>query len=273
MATYAPSRHAADMLTIEDFDTASIHSASPSYVSEVPSEVPSYTSSLPPPYEAEQSTSDTTTSTSTRSAPARRSATTQQRGLPPVPSHPRGLPPLPSTPAPMPSLSAFSIPSWSTFSANPTTRHYHSVAQRRVAAANDRIGSPLHRHLLDRVVEEGDDSRPRSSSGGGGGAGPSSSIRVGGPGSVVRTGWAYAGGRPLEDPSIVGEESARRARDERMRRERNAALVLDDQRWDLYLSQMNQWQARERTWSRITPRMNTEERKSFMRRISGRIFS
>lgn len=88
---------------------------------------------------------------------------------------------------------------------------------------------------------------------------------------------------------MVGEESARRARDERLRRERDEALELENRQWDWYLStlhpychtdlavltavgQMNQWQGRQRGWSRLGHQMGIEERKSFMRRISGRVF-
>jgi hypothetical protein len=35
---------------------------------------------------------------------------------------------------------------------------------------------------------------------------------------------------------------------------------------------MNHWEERERSWSRFRREMDTEERKSFMRRISGRLF-
>lgn len=48
-------------------------------------------------------------------------------------------------------------------------------------------------------------------------------------------GWGPCSGRPLEDPGLVGEESARRAREERIRRERDEALALENRRWDWYL--------------------------------------
>lgn len=70
----------------------------------------------------------------------------------------------------------------------------------------------------------------------------------------------------------MGEEAARRARAERLAREREAALIGESRRWDLYLSQMNNWQERERNWSRFRREMDHDERKGFMRRISGRLF-
>lgn len=185
------------------------------------SEVPSYNSARPPPYTVTDTNASAEPSTTQRPALSR--SGTQQRGLPPVPSGP----------TPIPSLAAFSIPSWPTISSNPTTRHYRSVAQRRVAAATDRIGSPLHRSLLGRVGEENDD-RPRSSGrSGSAGMGASSSSNT----EPSLVGWGPTSGRPLEDPSLVGEEAARRAREERLRRERDEALVLENRRWDWYLSE------------------------------------
>lgn len=134
-------------------------------------------------------------------------------------------------------------------------------------------------------------------------------------------GWGPCSGRPLEDPGLVGEESARRAREERVRREREEALAMENRRWDWYLcksspplpftflcpfplplpripwpishiprgtlaqgtfedeadsqlaAQMNNWPERQRRWPTFARQhMGIEERKSFMRRISGRVF-
>ncbi|PKS09559.1 hypothetical protein jhhlp_004176 [Lomentospora prolificans] len=266
MTALAGPRHpgpGVESLTAEDFETASIRSAAPSYVSEAPS----YHSTIPinetcPPYAVAVAadsphnlaspghSSNRTTSASTPNAQPR-----------------RGLPPVPSTPLPMPGLSAFAIPTWSTFSANPTTRHYHSVAQRRVAAASSRIGSSAHRQLLlDRVAEEVSHETVRPSS-------SSMNRSLSGSGfSASESFQRSSDGRPLEDPTLVGEEAARRARAERLAREREAALVGESRRWDLYLSQMNNWQERERSWSRFRREMDSNERKGFMRRISGRLF-
>lgn len=88
-------------------------------------------------------------------------------------------------------------------SANPTARHYHSVALRRVAAAES-SGASLHglrRMVLERVEEE---EKTRF--------------------------------RPLEDPYLVGEVAARRAREDRLARENgDEILVREDKRWDWWL--------------------------------------
>lgn len=57
--------------------------------------------------------------------------------------------------------------------------------------------------------------------------------------------------RPLEDPELVGEEAADRARRERLRREGDEVLVREDRRWDWLLSQMDDWSAREKSWKRF----------------------
>jgi len=133
--------------------------------------------------------------------------------LPPAsPSDPTpvGLPPIPAAtprlPADLPTpLSAFRIPSWSTVSshANPTARHYHSVASRRAAS----LAAGLKRMVLERIEEE---DRHRA------GSAPARNRR------------------PLEDPFLVGEVAARRAREGRLAREDNG-LAREDRRWDLFL--------------------------------------
>src|SRR5579871_4865035 len=94
--SYTPSRQPLPHFSSVDFETASIRSAAPSYLSEAPT----YHSTIP---------SDS---------------------LPPSSfSHGRR----PSAP---PSLNDFRIPTWSTTRSNPTARHYHSVAHRRATVAS-----------------------------------------------------------------------------------------------------------------------------------------
>jgi len=146
-----------------------------------------------------------------------------------------GLPPIPAAPHlrrpedALPALSAFRIPTWSNVSRNPTARHYHSVALRRAAAATSTTAAPgtaghhptataaaasataayLKRAiLLDRISEDEGERR--------------------------------RGFRPLEDPHLVGEEAARRARAQRIAREGGATesvLIREDQRWSWFLGE------------------------------------
>ncbi|TPX10637.1 uncharacterized protein E0L32_008371 [Thyridium curvatum] len=238
-----------EVLSAEDFETASIRSAAPSYSKShqchIPvekagpprahscaagtSEAPSYHSTathgetIPPysPRAVETSGSATSSSgPSTSSAPptllpphssggpASASASASARGgLPPIP------PLQPRRPADLPNLTAFRIPSWSTMSSNPTARHYQRVAHRRVAAANSQSHlQGIRRMVLDRIDE---DERNRF--------------------------------RPLEDPYLVGEEAARRARQERLARENgDDVLVMEDRCWDGFLAELRGWEERER---------------------------
>ncbi|KAK5656200.1 hypothetical protein OQA88_4961 [Cercophora sp. LCS_1] len=148
---YAPA--VIETISPEDFETASIRSAAPSYTSDAPS----YHSTVPnpepvPPY-----------------SPPERPNTGSTSGLAPLISSdpnsaPRqGLPPVPTGPLPqhtsIPSLSQFRIPSWSTISANPT---YHRVALRRVAAASHESHvNGIRRVMLDRIEEEEQRNRMR----------------------------------------------------------------------------------------------------------------
>ncbi|KAH6674902.1 hypothetical protein B0J14DRAFT_653078 [Halenospora varia] len=91
----------------QDFETASIRSAAPSYISEAPS----YSSRVP-------------TSSSSASSP------TPRTGLPSPYDSPINHPRANSTP----SLEAFRRPTWSRTQNNPAARHYHSIAHRRAAS-------------------------------------------------------------------------------------------------------------------------------------------
>lgn len=205
------ARAAIETISPEDFETASIRSAAPSYISEAPS----YHSVLPhndpaPPYTPPESSASTSRAPVSLLGPELPGGL-QGPGLPPIPSGP-----LPSDP---PTLAQFRIPSWSNTSANPTARQYHSVAMRRAAAASrsSPTGSPantegiVRRMILDRIEDE---ERSRH--------------------------------RPLEDPYLVGEVAAARARQERLARENGEdILTREDRRWDWFLSQMAQAKERE----------------------------
>lgn len=135
--------------------------------------------------------------------PSRDSQTRPTRGLPPVPSGPNPG----SSADSIPSLASFRIPPWSTLNSNPTARHYHNVAHRRASAARSDAAAldSLKRVVLERVEEE---------------------ERV------------QARFRPLEDPYLVGEEAAARARRERLARENGDDILLrEDRRWDFFLSE------------------------------------
>jgi len=142
-----------------------------------------------------------------------------------------GLPPIPrrSEVSSAPSLSQFHIPPWSSISSgNPQVRHYQSVANRRVAAASASSYA----------------ARPSSSSS----STVEGALRVAlGRIQANANANAYSSTssseedddgrlRPLEDPDLVGEEAAARARRERLARKHGEdVLILEDRRWDFWL--------------------------------------
>ncbi|KAI0467462.1 hypothetical protein F4859DRAFT_518157 [Xylaria cf. heliscus] len=243
-------------LTAEDFDTASIRSAAPSYVSEAPSY-----HTLPPNEAVPAYTPRAHTSTTTASS--RASATQRQFSsmLPPTSSSfapGAGLPPLPrrSELSSVPSLSQFHIPSWSSIgNGNPQARLYQSVANRRAAAAS---ASSL--------------AGPSSSS-------SSSAVEGALRAAMSRINAANAAAseeedtrvRPLEDPYLVGEEAAARARHERLARKRGEdVLIREDRRWDWWLAQMRSIEERERDWNSFRANLDRGNRRRRFTRRFGR---
>lgn len=226
-----------ESLSAEDFETASIRSAAPSFVSEVPSyhtiphePSPAYLTreqASPPSYNF-LSHREQISSQSFSSNPGSRPSL-----IPPADSvnEPTiGLPPVPTGPLPssVPQLTAFRLPSWSSLTTNnPNTRQYRNVAQRRAtaAAASSRMDRTASRAArLDRVNESAEAEEQRRH-------------------------------RPLEDPYLVGEVAARKARAQRLARENgDAILEMENHRWDLFLAQMRDYEHRNRrgTFARRT---------------------
>ncbi|KAI3395563.1 hypothetical protein diail_1225 [Diaporthe ilicicola] len=231
--------------TVEDFETASIRSAAPSYISEVPSYHTTVSTTEPiPPYSPPQSSNNNTNTTA-----ASRSTSLLPSHTAHIPSP--GLPPIPparSSSSDLPSLGAFRIPSWSV-STNPM---YQRVATRRAQAAMS-SGEGLVRNaarVLERVNEEG---------------GGSGSVTPGGDGDGGRV-------RPLEDPYLVGEVAAARARRERLARENvDDVLHREDRSWDWFLGQVNEREERStsswRPFRRDTTGMHSGSRVKLARRV------
>ncbi|GAB1311749.1 hypothetical protein MFIFM68171_01959 [Madurella fahalii] len=226
------SRAAIESLGPEDFETASIRSAAPSYTSDAPSyhstapypdPVPPYSPpARPTPASSSAAASGVSSLLDPDPSPSTNGSAPRRYGLPPVPTGPLRQPQL--------SLDQFRIPSWSNVSANPTARQYHNVALRRASAASAATSVDcLMRVMLERIEEE---ERNR--------------VRL------------------LEDPHLVGEEAAARARRERLARESgDDILIREDQRWDWFLAQMKDREERERSWKRY--------RRDFEKRLNSRL--
>ncbi|KAI1123606.1 hypothetical protein F5Y10DRAFT_47545 [Nemania abortiva] len=236
-------------LDAEDFETASIRSAAPSYVSEAPSYHTLPPSEAVPAYTPPATTAATNASTRA-SAPSR-----QGSSMLPPPSESRssftpgtGLPPIPrrSEMLSTPSLSQFHIPSWSSIgSGNPQARHYQSVANRRVAAASAGPSSAVEgalRAALSRIQAANADASEEDG-------------RI----------------RPLEDPYLVGEEAAARARNERLALKHGEdILVLEDRRWDSWLAQMRDVEERSHSWNAFRANIDRGNNRRRLTRRFGR---
>ncbi|KAH8758955.1 hypothetical protein F5883DRAFT_146881 [Diaporthe sp. PMI_573] len=251
MATVDFDTRLINAFSAEDFETSSIRSAAPSYISEAPSyHTTVSTTETIPPYSPPQS-GNANANANTNNTPASRSLLPSHTAHIPSP----GLPPIPparSSAADLPSLGAFRIPSWSV-NTNPM---YQRVATRRAQAAMS-SGEGLVRNaarVLERVNEE-------SGGGGGGGGGGGSS------GSVTPADSSRV--RPLEDPYLVGEVAAARARRERLARENTEDILhREDRRWDWFLGQVNEREERSTSWRPFRrDNMHTGSRMKLARRV------
>jgi len=80
---------------------------------------------------------------------------------------------------------------------------------------------------------------------------------------------------PLEDPALVGEAAAARAKSSRLYRE-NAmrdpleALRYESKGWDFMLGQMKDWDEREQSWNNFRRDLNGGRRMKLARRIGFR---
>ncbi|KAF2403494.1 hypothetical protein EJ06DRAFT_553792 [Trichodelitschia bisporula] len=235
LPVYTPPRNPDD-----PSETASIISSAPSYHSEAPP----YTLHAPllPP---------TTSHNRNRSNPT-------PRGLPSQEFAP-GFTPLRSSPSRDPlALHSYHIPHWTTARSG-HSRQYENVARRRM----ERVGGSAAAELLSGLV-----GGIYGNSGGSLSAtslvqapvveaAPATTARAGsGAGPAVATGGAGAGGvaapavspaaapaSPLEDPALVGEAAAQRARAQRLYREMcmrdpDTAMYYESQGWDFMMGQM-----------------------------------
>lgn len=223
----------------EDFETASIRSAAPSYISEVPSyhTLPYNHDEVVPPYSppAPRAANLVTSASAPLFAPGRQRATTSRQQT-------IGLPPLPPAPTQSSvSMQSFRLPTWSARNA-PAARHYRNVAERRITSGRYAGSSePMARQSSnDRILETHSDNEPET--------------------------------RPLEDPYLVGEVAAAQARRGRLLRETGEdILVREDKQWDWLLAQMRSWDERERSWARYRRDLESNQRKKLLRRIGGRL--
>lgn len=74
--------------------------------------------------------------------------------------------------------------------------------------------------------------------------------------------------RTSEDPKLVGEEAAEKNRLERERRENGWGVLEDeDKRWDWLVSQMSDWEARDKSWAKFRKEVEGGKRHKLARRF------
>ncbi|KAE9365294.1 hypothetical protein N431DRAFT_387411 [Stipitochalara longipes BDJ] len=207
-------------LTPQDFETASIRSAAPSYISEAPT----YTSLLP--------SSSSTSSPRPRGLPSPYGTTSSLRN-PNI--HANSIP----------SLDAYRISGFPrTHPSNPTARHYHSVASRRASALTIQEQSTLLAAALNG--EDGIERMKRR----------------------MESEEREREMRTNEDPELVGEEAAKRNREDRERRENGwGVLEKEDKRWDWLLAQMSDWEERDKSWKKFRQELEGGKRAKLAKRL------
>jgi hypothetical protein len=211
----------------------SITSAAPSYHSDVPDY------EQPAPVQAQRSQPQVSQLASGRLRGPQQEQ--QQYGLPSLRYAPGFVPRTSSRDA----LSAenYNVVSWSTIRINPVRKQYENVARRRASRAGQIDASTLMNTLLSVATGQGE-SAAASALSGSSNLAPCDGNPVGPPLP------------PNEDPDLVGQAAAERAKAQRQYREtlmredeeaKATALRLEGNSWDFMLRQMNDFEDRDRT--------------------------
>ncbi|KAF2877414.1 hypothetical protein BDV95DRAFT_601812 [Massariosphaeria phaeospora] len=208
-----------------DPDAVSVRSAAPSYVSDTPT----YTSyrtpaSLLPPLLPNQ----------------------HVRGLP-APTYAPGF--QNRAPGSAPEINLYNLNSWSSTRISNNSRQYNAVARRRADQAASTTA------LLNSISTV---APPPISSGHSNSNSPSASTA-----NVnaypVQVGSSIEPHNPLEDPYLVGEVAARRARAQRVYREMclhgEETIRYENRSWDFMWGQMGDWEERQKSWKSFRNRV------------------
>lgn len=215
-----------------DPDAVSIHSAAPSYVSETPT----YTS-------RRLSNVETTPRAPPLLPPL--SPSQRPRGLPAVDYAPGFQSRARGSVSDLTHLN-FNIGSWSSTMTSHNSRQYEAVARRRASAArsNTYSNTSSTTNLVSTAASSGNGS-PNSSS---------SDVNA----YPANLGSSSEPASPLEDPYLVGEEAASRARAQRVYREMclrgEEAAVYDSRSWEFMIIQMADWEERGSSSRNTRPR-------------------
>lgn len=252
-------------------DALSIHSACPSYVSETPT----YTSQAPPNPPSSSSLLYPFSPPAPRADPQNTASSTPRSRTPHQhPQHlrhtsestssarPTGLQPAPqfapgfqnnrgrsATISSIPTISDLSVGSWSSTRSSHASRQYHAVARRRAnqAASTTAILNSLS--AIPPPLTPAATSPPAQSDSN------NSSLAYHAESSSYPVDVNPGPTNPLEDPYLVGEEAAGRARAQRIYREMclrgEETARYESRAWEFMLGQMADWEDRDRSWARF----------------------
>ncbi|ORY05830.1 hypothetical protein BCR34DRAFT_604416 [Clohesyomyces aquaticus] len=221
-----------------DPDAVSIHSAAPSYVSETPT----YTSRRP---------SIPAMVSSSLLPPLPESTPREQaRGLPAVPYAPGFQSRAPGWISDI-DLHSFNVGSWSSTRTSHASRQYHAVARRRASQAANTTA------ILNSLSAVPPPTVAASSSAAATPSPSASSTALNNYPVQMTNGSEPA--NPLEDPYLVGEVAANRARSQRVYREmclRGEETARHESRsWEFMFAQMSDWDERAQSWSNFRSRV------------------
>lgn len=222
-----------------DPEAVSIISSAPSYHSEAPT----YHSRRPsvPESETELPAYTPRTRTSTNDAAARRQPNQNNQperiGLPAL----RYAPGFTARPLNGLDVHAYNISAWNSINTAHSNRQVHAVARRRASHAVSSAHSMLN--PLSAVPPPAHSTSPTRS------RSPTSTVSASAPPSTPRAPQPLL---PHEDPDLVGEMAASRARNARLYRERclrgEERFRHEGRSWDFMLAQMSDWEERQRSW-------------------------
>lgn len=221
-----------------DPDTLSIHSSAPSYVSEAPS----YRST-----QIQQPSAHSSRNSNTR--------TPTREGLPPAhyaPGFQSRAATHPSRRSADPNIHNYSVAHWSSINSSHASRQYHNVAARRASASAFSSAALLSSMTTtaappSTIAEEASSSTNRAT------PNASSPNLLGHDPRDEPIDTSPLS--PLEDPYLVGEEAAKRARQQRIYREMcirgEDARRHEGKAWDFMWAQMADWEERSRSWNKF----------------------
>ncbi|KAF2113420.1 hypothetical protein BDV96DRAFT_648380 [Lophiotrema nucula] len=224
-----------------DTDAVSIRSAAPSYVSETPT----YASNPRRPSIAPAVTSST-------SLLPPLTENQQPSGLP-APRYAPGFQSRAQGSISEINMYNFNVGSWSSARTGNNSRQYNAVAKRRASQAANTTAILNSLSAVPPPLTNGSHS--------------SSSTNLNA--YPVQPGSSSEPHNPLEDPYLVGEEAAGRARRARVYREMclrgEETTRYENRSWDFMMGQMKDWDERERSWSSF--RSNVSRTKLLSRRL------